>query len=165
MFGAGFLLGWAASVSPGGTPFFPVREHGLTAVAADALFVHNATIALAMAAGGLLFGLPVVGLLSFNGFVLGSVTAGIVDARGLVETVALLAPHGVVELSALWLAGAVGLRWTHVVWRTARGDRHETGLVTLAGESVGWVVLVLALLAVAAVVEASVTPWVARVVT
>ena len=104
-------------------------------------------------------------LLGYNGFVIGSVTVGAMAARGAVETLTLLVPHAIVELPALWLAGAVGLRVSHGLWKAAAGEESDASGPRLLAEVLLAYGVALAMLALAAVVEAQVTPAVFRALT
>ena len=145
----------------------PIRRPGAPIAALDAtsLFVHNARVGLSLAAGAALFGLPTVAVLSYNGFLFGATMVDAAGRLGPLAAVVLVAPHGVFELPALWLASAVGLRWIHLFWRLASGGSYVTGVPRAAVDSLAAGLLALALLAVAAVVEASVTPVVVRALT
>lgn len=127
-------------------------------------FLHNVPIATAMALGFVLFGLPTLGLLGYNGFLLGST---IVKAGGMVgpaTTLAMILPHALFELPAFWLAGAVGFRNIHLIWYIAEGNQNRTSVPVCLGQTVIALLFVGALLGVAAVVESQVTIPVARLV-
>lgn len=160
------IVGLAIGAKREAALILPVRRAGQAAVVPSApeLFVHNATLALQTAAGVLTFGLSAAWTLAFNGFALGGAVADAAGSLGPVATVALLAPHGVFELPAIWLAGAVAFRWTHVVWSVANGHSRDAALPRVVFRSLVAVGLVLLLLAVAAVVEATVTAALADVV-
>lgn len=145
----------------------PVRSPGDQVPRTDAvtLFVHNTRIGLTTAAGVLLFGLPTVFLLAFNGFLFGATMADAAGTLGVARAVALVVPHGVFELPALWFAGAIGLRWLHLFWDLASGGSYQTGVPRAIVDSLAALVVVVLLFAVAAVVEASVTLPVARTLT
>lgn len=145
----------------------PVRSPDDPIPPADvgSLFVHNVRIDLITAGGVLLVGLPTVYLLAYNGFLFGSTMADAMGALGPLRAVALVAPHGVIELPTMWLAGAIGLRWLHLLWRLASGGSYTVGVPQTVADSVVAVLVVVALTAVAAVVEASVTVPLARVLT
>lgn len=147
-------------VVPVRSPSDPVPE-----LAAGSLFGHNAGIALGAAGGVLLLGLPTLFLLAYNGFLFGSTMVDAAGSLGPLRTVALVAPHGVLELPAVWLAGAVGLRWTHLLWRLANGASRTGDVPRTVVDSLAAVALALLVLAVAAVVEASVTLPLARALT
>ena len=148
----------------------PVRAPGDPIPSLDAadLFVHNARIGLYLAGGAALFGLPTVVVLAYNGFVFGATMADATGTLGPVTAAVLVAPHGVIELPALWLAGAVGLRWAHLLWDLASGGSYAsrgsyvTGVPRTAGDSLVAILAAAALLALAASVEAVVTPVLAR---
>ncbi len=117
-----------------------------------------------MAAGsvysGLAFGVPAAVSAAFNGAVVGAL-AGAFELRALV---ALVAPHGVIEIPVLAVTWGLGLHLAGVGWRAVRGETdagsvadrlHETAHV-LGGAAV--------LLVVAALVEAFLTPEIAALV-
>lgn len=164
IFAVGTAVGGAVGAERETAVVFPVRASGdpVPEVTTLGLFVHNAGVAARMVVGGVLGGVPTVYLLLFNGFVLGSVLVDAAGALGPLTTVALLVPHGVFELPALWLAGAVPARWLHVVWAVASGRDRATPVPRVMLRTVFALVVVLALLAVAAAVEATVTADLAR---
>ena len=76
--------------------------------AAD-IFLTNLTVLLILVAGGFLLALPTILSLILNGIAFGSVVAAILE-EGSVWTVALVVgPHGLFELSGIWLAAAIGM--------------------------------------------------------
>ncbi len=80
---------------------------------------------------GVLGGLPALLVIAFNGALLGAVAA-IATTRGVFpRLLGWLGPHGVPELSALILCGAVGLAlgrsWLEPGWRTRRAALGEAG--------------------------------------
>ncbi len=127
--------------------------------------VNNLGVTLFMLAGVVLLGVTsVVGLLS-NGMQLGGLVGSAVGGGADPLTVVLfLLPHGVVELPALWLAGAVGLAapWRFVLYVTERRDYILTLEELL--DMVQVAVLSMALIVVAAVLEAYLTPVVVSAV-
>ena len=145
----------------------PVRSPGdpVPQTSATSLFVHNLRIDLLTAGGVLLFGLPTVFLLAYNGFRFGSTMADAMGTLGPLRTVALVAPHGVIELPALWFAGAIGLRWLHLGWSLTSGGSYTTGVPRAVLDSVVALLVVVVLTAAAAVVEATVTVPIARSLT
>lgn len=73
------------------------------------LFTHNSGVGILTFGLGLLFGLPVVLLLIYNGMLIGAMTA-LFHERGLaIEWWSWILPHGVTELTAIVLCGAAGL--------------------------------------------------------
>jgi len=73
------------------------------------LFTHNAKIGILCFALGFAAGLPVLYLLFYNGLTLGALAA-LYQSHGLgLELWAWILPHGVTELTAVFLCGAAGL--------------------------------------------------------
>jgi stage II sporulation protein M len=119
------------------------------------LFVHNGLVSLQSIASVLLFGLPAVFIIMFNGFVFGAAIVAGANEIGLLWAIVLLIPHGIFELPAIWLSAAVAFRVFHELWAVASGEGSSGGLLIL--DTVTSVALVYTLLAIAAVVEANVT--------
>ncbi|WP_436933923.1 stage II sporulation protein M [Halovenus marina] len=155
------LLGVAIGVERGSVPLVPfeVRTPGdpVPSLSAIDLFAHNGRIAVLLVGSALLFGLPAVVIQLFNGLLFGSIVAVGSANRGMGETLLLLLPHGIVELPAFWLAGAVGLRLTHSFWKVATGDRDRSPVPVVVLQSLALSLVVFGLLAVAALIEAHVT--------
>ena len=113
-----------------------------------------------LAYSGLAAGIPAVVSLGFNGLVIGAV-GGAVDP---VAFVALVAPHGIVEVPALVIGGAAGLRLGGVAIGALRG-RYDDGDVAAAIRRTYLILLGLVpLFVVAAFVEAFLTPAIASAV-
>lgn len=121
------------------------------------LWANNWFVAASSAYGGLAVGLPVVASLGLNGALVGAL-GGVFDPTAFL---ALVAPHGVIELPALALAGALGLHLGVVGWRGVRGrtDADAVGdeLLRAAYALVGVALLLL----LAAFIEAFLTPRIA----
>ena len=160
----GGVAGWTATSSIGlnlpvgseiGTVFgtFPVGTF-------LNLAANNWLVAVDLAYSGLAAGVPAVVSLGFNGLVIGAV-GGAFDP---IAFLALVAPHGVVEVPALVIGGAAGLHLGGVGIGALRG-RHDDGDVAAAIRRIYRVLLGLVPLFVfAAFVEAFLTPAIASVV-
>lgn len=121
-------------------------------------FVSNNTVPYVLS----IVGVATVGILTvyvvvFNGVVVGNVGWFVAGDEGLDFVVVGLAPHGIFELPALFVAAGVGFRLLHRLGQRVLGRRdsfvtkryvYRTGLLVLSG----WLLLV-----VAAFVEAYVT--------
>jgi len=140
-------------------------DHPATDFAAQ-VWTHNAFIAALCIASGALLGLPVLYLLAENAANLG-VVAGLVIGHGRAGLFfSLILPHGLLELTVVFLAAAVGLRlgWTVV----DPGPRTRSAAMAQEGRAAGVMAIGLAgLLGVSGMIEAFVTPapwpWWARV--
>ncbi len=70
---------------------------------------NNIRVSVMAFVGGITFGLGTVYVLLVNGLMLGTVF-GVCDAHGMAQRLALfVAPHGVLELTAIFISGAAGL--------------------------------------------------------
>ncbi|WP_122090746.1 stage II sporulation protein M [Halalkalicoccus subterraneus] len=120
--------------------------------------VNNWLVALGQTFAGLALGIPTAVNLLFNGVVVGLVAGVSVD---LLVVAALIVPHGILEVPALAVSGALGLHLGHVGWRRFRREIDDA---TLAAEihTAFWVMVGLATVFVlASFVEAFLTPWIA----
>ncbi|WP_313693079.1 stage II sporulation protein M [Halorarum halobium] len=121
---------------------------------------NNWLVSAGTAFGGLAAGVPAAASLLFNGVLIGAL-GGIFDR---VAFLALVAPHGVIELPAIAVAGGLGVHLGVVGWRGARG-RSDAGTVAAELRRATWVLVGLALvLVVASFVEAFLTPRIAAFV-
>jgi uncharacterized membrane protein SpoIIM required for sporulation len=127
---------------------------------ASSVFTNNVQVSVLVFAGGVLLCVPAAYILALNGANVG-VAAGMFAAAGQSHRFwGLILPHGLLELSAVIIAGAAGLAlgWSIV----APGDRPRTE--ALAEEGKRAVVIVLGLIGaffVAGLIEGFVTgqPW------
>jgi uncharacterized membrane protein SpoIIM required for sporulation len=114
---------------------------------------NNMTVALQCFASGLAAGIGSLFFLGFNG-AFGGAIGGYLTERGLGETFySFLVTHAAFELTAIVLSGAAGLRIGHAWVAPGRRTRVQA-LVHAAREVVVIIYGVLALLFVAAIVEA-----------
>lgn len=160
----GAVGGWTLTASAGVTidapddvagVFGPLPVNDFLNIAAN-----NWLVAASGTYSGLAFALPALSAAAFNGAVVGAL-AGVFDRVALL---ALVAPHGIIEIPALLLAWGLGVHLGAVGWRAVRG-RTDAGTVAdqlrraaraLAGIAV--------LLVVASFVEAFLTPQIAAII-
>ena len=124
------------------------------------IFLNNAVKSLGAIGFGILLGLPPVLFVSANGFVFGAVISWLKSLKGLEYVVASIAPHGVIEIPMLLLATALGFTvgWESLKWVR----RRESSVKSQLSASLKlYLKVILPGLAVAAVIEAFVTPWLA----
>jgi uncharacterized membrane protein SpoIIM required for sporulation len=162
---AGGALGWLA-VAPYRLSFSPpAGEAGAVFGAVPVgpflnIAANNWLVAAGTGYGGLALGLPAATALLFNGALLG-VVAGAVDP---VVVAALVAPHGVVELPAIAVAGGLGFHLGGVGWAALRGRRDATAVGDALREALRVLVGLGVVLVVASAIETVVTPRVAAAV-
>jgi hypothetical protein len=124
------------------------------------LAANNWLVSATAAYGGVALGVPTAVDMLLNGFIVGALY-GVVDPVGFA---ALVAPHGVIELPAIFVAGGLGFHVAAGVGGLLTG-RCSAGLVADRLRRAYRVLLGLAVvLVVAAVVEAFLTPQVAAAV-
>ena len=127
------------------------------------IFANNAIKALGAVLFGVLLGLPPLLFISLNGFILGGVVSAVKSLKGVEYVIASLVPHGVVEIPMLLLATALGLTvgLESFKWLMRRESRVKSQLSTCLKLYLRWV---LPGLAVAALIEVFVTPFLVRIV-
>lgn len=127
------------------------------------IFINNAIKTLAVIGLGILLAIPPVLFIGINGFVLGSVISWSKSLQGLAYTAAAIAPHGVIEIPMLVLATALGLMvgLESLKWARRRESRVKS---QLSSSLKLYLKVVLPGLAVAALIEVLVTPWVVGLV-
>ena len=160
----GIAAGYATTAPYGVTAAGPDDVAGVFGAVPVGPFVtiaaNNWLVSAGLAYGGLAFGVPAVSGLLFNGVLVGAL-AGVFDRTAFL---ALVAPHGVLELPVIAVAGGLGLRLGGVGWRAVRG-RADAETVAAALERAAYVLVgVGVLLVVAAAIEAFLTPRIAAVV-
>ncbi|WP_224333330.1 stage II sporulation protein M [Haloprofundus halobius] len=121
---------------------------------------NNWLVAAGSAYGGLAFGVPAAVSLAVNGLLVGAL-AGIFE---LTPFLALVAPHGVVELPGLVVSGALGLHLGRVGWRAFRGRESATSVAEQLQHAFRILVGLAVVFVVASFIEAFLTPRIAAVV-
>lgn len=158
----GVWIGWTAA-----DPFVGIVDTSIRArleghvppTATANFFANNWTVALVTAYSGVVVAIPAVVAVLFNGIFFGAVARLEVDLEALV---AFVVPHGLLEIPAIVVAGALGLHLGVVGWRALRG-RIDRPALAAALERAFWVLVgVGLLLALAAVIEGFVSPYYVR---
>jgi len=158
--GVGFgALGWLA-VDPfvgAVTTSIEARlvDH-IAPVAALNFFGNNWGVAIATSLSGVALAIPALSSIAFNGLALGATAA---LEENLLALVAFVVPHGLFEIPALFISGALGVHLGVVSWRTYRGRLSCKGFADVL-ENAFWVLMGIGiLLAIAAVIEGFVSPY------
>jgi stage II sporulation protein M len=122
------------------------------------LLVNNTQAFLLSIVGALSLGLLTAWAMVFNGIIVGNVGAAVAGTVGLDYILVGLLPHGVFELPALFIAAGVGFRLLYRLGQRLRGTRDAAFTKPYLYRTAILVLVAWLLLAVAAVVEAFVTP-------
>ena len=123
------------------------------------IFINNAIKALGIIFLGILLGLPPILFIGLNGFVLGGLGSALEAVNGWRYAVASFIPHGVIEIPVVLLATALGLTvgMESARWLVRKESRVRLQLSDGLKVYLRWI---LPGLAIAAIIEAFVTPLV-----
>ena len=126
-------------------------------LASSAIMRNNISVTFLAFALGITFGLGTVYIMAFNGLLLGTLAA-LCHLHGLsVEFWSFVLPHGVIELTAIFIAGGGGLLLGSAL--TAPGDlSRKEALIQRGRKSVQLILGCIPLLIVAGVVEGFFSP-------
>jgi uncharacterized membrane protein SpoIIM required for sporulation len=126
-------------------------------VAASQIMSNNVWVSTLTFAGGMLLGLGTIAALVFNGIELGAIM-GLYQTKGILSLiVAFIAPHGVLELSAITLAGAAGLLLASALVLPGALTRREA-LIVRGRRAIHLIAATVLLLVVAGTLEGLVSP-------
>ncbi|ERH12535.1 MAG: membrane protein (DUF95) [halophilic archaeon J07HB67] len=164
VFGLGAVGGWSLTAPAGvavpapsdvGNVFGTLPVNDFVNIAAN-----NWLVAASGVYSGLAFGVPAAVGAAFNGALVGAL-AGVFEPRVIL---ALVAPHGVIEIPVLAVTWGLGLHLAGVGWRAVRGQTDAPTVATRLREAAHVLGGAAVLLVVAALVEAFVTPEIAALV-
>jgi len=133
------------------------------AVLAGKLFLNNLGVCLLLFLGGASFGVVTGLVLAVNGLLIGMVTEIVRQEQGLLYVAAALLPHGVFEVPAFLIAGALGLLLGRELFAEWYGKGDAAALAMPLSDL--FLRTVIPLLAAAAIVEAFITPAVLLMMT
>lgn len=148
--GIGVLFGNMVNVNPSDY-YKPVSPNWYE------LAVNNIGAALLIAISGILFTIPTIILLFLNGLILGFTIVLSLPIHSVTTIIAALLPHGILEIPALILAGAIGLKpfflyAYHIKFQAKIKWKKELL------ESAAMLSIVIILLLAASLIEAYITP-------
>jgi len=133
---------------------FDVSQSPFVAVA---IIGNNIKVAILTFAGGALLCLPCLVLLMLNGRMLGTLSGMMWTYGFLLDFYALILTHGILELTAICIAGGSGLMVGWALIAPGRYSRQEA-LRRAAGDAFGLLAGCAFLLVIAGIIEAYVTP-------
>lgn len=126
------------------------------------IFFNNLEACILLFIGGASFGVFTIFIMSLNGVVIGAILQLVQQEHSPAFVAAAILPHGIFEIPGFIVAGSLGLLFAQALINEyyRNGDAASEGL-RLTGT---FVAIVLPLIAVAAVVEAFITPHVIQMV-
>jgi uncharacterized membrane protein SpoIIM required for sporulation len=126
-------------------------------MASSAIMTNNLSVAFAAFAGGILAGLGTIYLMIFNGVLIGVVAVACHRAGMSLSLWSFIAPHGVLELPAIFIAGGAGLLLATGLLAPGMLPRRDA-LTESAALAVRLLLGVIPMLIVAGLIEGFVSP-------
>ncbi|WP_134684459.1 stage II sporulation protein M [Brevibacillus migulae] len=126
-------------------------------VISTTIMVNNMQVAMLAFVSGITFGLFTLYLLLYNGLIIGALAALFLHAGKTYEFWAYILPHGIIELTAIFIAGGAGLYMGYRMLVPGRFSRKHQ-LLQAAKESAQLLLGTLPLFVIAGVIEGFVTP-------
>ncbi len=126
------------------------------------LFTNNLQACILLFLGGASFGILTIFIMSLNGIVIGAIMEIVHQEHSAAFVAAAIVPHGIFEIPAFILAGALGIVVAQSLIEEWYGDADAAGDAQRYGRL--FLRFVIPLLATAAVVEAFITPVVIHLV-
>lgn len=139
-----------------GEGYVEVPEVWMPAMASS-LISNNVQVTFLAFGGGILAGLGSAWILVLNGVMLGSVAAAFANQGQSLHLWTFVLPHGVIELTAICIAGGAGLWMGSAMLLPGRRTRREV-LGTRAREGVSLIGGTAAMLVVAGTIEGFISP-------
>ena len=139
--------------------------HGIVAIkplASSQIMTNNILVSLAACATGMFFGLGPLYMMLFNGLLIGVVGAACERAEMSLQLWSFVAPHGALELPAIFIAGGAGFVLAQGILFPGTLPRRDS--VALAGRTAIRLLLgVIPMLVVAGIIEGFVSPTAAPI--
>jgi uncharacterized membrane protein SpoIIM required for sporulation len=130
---------------------------GIKPVASSSIMTNNLSVSFMTFASGITGGLGTIYMMTFNGLLIGVIGTACFYSGMSLQLWSFVAPHGVLELPAIFIAGGAGLRLAHGLLFPGFLPRRES--VTRAGaESVRLLLGTIPLLFMAGILEGFVSP-------
>jgi uncharacterized membrane protein SpoIIM required for sporulation len=130
---------------------------GIKPLASSAIMTNNISVSFLTFAMGITAGLGTIYMMMFNGLLIGVIGMACWLAGMSVQLWSFVAPHGVLELPAIFIAGGAGLRIAKGLLFPGYLPRKES-LARAGGEAVRLLLGVIPMLIVAGVIEAFISP-------
>jgi stage II sporulation protein M len=126
------------------------------------IFVNNLEACILLFLGGASFGILTIFIMSLNGIVIGAILQLVQQNHSPAFVAAAIVPHGIFEIPGFVIAGALGLLFSQALVNEYYGSGDAASDAEKLSRT--FVLVVLPLIAVAAIVEAFITPHVIQMV-
>jgi uncharacterized membrane protein SpoIIM required for sporulation len=126
-------------------------------VASSAIMTNNLAVAFTMFSAGIMAGIGTVLLTLFNGLLIGVIGSACWISGMSIKLWSFVAPHGVLELPAIFIAAGAGLRLAQGLLFPGTLPRRDA-LISAGSEAVQLLLGVIPMLVVAGVIEGFVSP-------
>jgi len=140
-----------------GQGYVSPEDFGGSPLMSSTIMTNNIQVTFGAYAGGLLAGLGTVLMLVFNGVLMGAVTGVFANYDANLHLWSFLLVHGVIELTAICVAGGAGLWLGSAMLLPGRLTRREA-LVRRGRESVSLIGGTAVMLVVAGIIEGFISP-------
>ncbi len=120
------------------------------------IFLNNLQASTLLFLGGASFGLLTFFIILVNGVVIGGILELVREQQSLLFVAAAILPHGLFEVPSFIIAGALGLMLAHALYQ--EWFYGEDAAILALGLGRKFITIVVPLLAIAAVIEAFITP-------
>lgn len=121
------------------------------------IMINNITVALRAFVLGITLGLGTIYVLFFNGTMMGALTALVYLYADPIKYWSLILPHGIIELSAIFISGTAGLIIAKSILLPGKYSRKHA-LIAGCKQAVSLIVGVIFMLIIAGIIEGFFTP-------
>ena len=135
---------------------------GSDAEVGSKIFLNNLEACLILFLGGASFGIFTIFIMSLNGIVIGAIMEIVHEQHSAAFVAAAILPHGIFEIPGFIIAGALGIMLSQSLVDEYYGKGDAAAETQRLARN--FVLMVIPLLAVAALVEAFITPQVIQLV-
>ncbi len=174
LFAVTFMLGWTAgAINPdiGNKVMTVFKDQVATeildenpAILAMKLFLNNIEVCILLFIGGASLGIISLFILGLNGLAIGIITELVSRLKSLNFMLAAIVPHGIFEIPSFLLSSALGLIFAQVLLGEYYMDPGADAASIFGPLAKVFLVLVVPLVAIAAIVEAFITPQIIQMV-
>ena len=175
LFAVTFTLGWTTSVANPtiGEKVLTVFKDQVAqevldqnpAVLAVKLFLNNLEVCILLFVGGASLGIVTLFILSLNGIAIGIIMELVSRTRSIPFMLAAILPHGIFEIPSFLISSGLGIILAQTLLNEWNNEPDADSAAVMLDLAVKFLIIVVPLVAVAACVEAFITPQIIQMVT